>query len=176
MKRTRVVVDATVLIVLAKLRRLGLLKTLYGNILIGPVVKTEVVDEGRRIRAAGVELVEQAINEGWLVVVRPNRAEQALSRRLSRVTRLDDGESEAIALSHHRQLLLVVDDKEARHTAGMLGIQYLGTAGVLLQAYRKRHLTIAELEDAVHDLTRVLWLSPEVVTSILRAARQEERR
>jgi predicted nucleic acid-binding protein len=176
MRPSSVVVDATVLIVLAKIRRLDVLRALYGKALIGPVVKAEVVDAGRRIRASGVELVEQAISDGWVRVVLPTKAEQALSRRLGRVTHLDEGESEAIVLSQHRRLTLVVDDKEARHTARMLGIHYLGTAGVLLHAYRKGHLTINELEDAVHDLTKVLWLSPEVVASILKEAHREAKR
>jgi predicted nucleic acid-binding protein len=39
----RVVVDASVLIVLAKLRRIHLLRVVYGAILLGPVVHHEVV-------------------------------------------------------------------------------------------------------------------------------------
>jgi hypothetical protein len=54
--------------------------------------------------------------------------------------------------------------------ASALGITYLGTAGVLLQAFRQKHLTLEEFEDAVGDLTRVLWLSPTVVATILKRA------
>lgn len=53
-----VVVDASVLIVLAKLRRIQLLRTVYGTVLLGPVVHREVVVEGRRLHARGVEQVE----------------------------------------------------------------------------------------------------------------------
>lgn len=169
-----IVVDASVLIVLAKIRRLHLIRTVYRQVIIGPVVHREVVVEGNRVHARGVEQVEQALADGWLRVVRPSTAERTLSQRLLRTTRLDAGEAEALALARRRKLLAILDDKEARHTAVALGVAYLGTAGVLLEAYQRRHLTLAELEDAVQDLTTVLWLSPVVVAAILKRAREEE--
>ena len=168
----RVVVDSSVLIVLAKLRRLQLLRAVYGAVLLGPVVYHEVVAQGQRLHARGVEQVEQAIEASWLQVVRPSAGEQKLTVRLLRTTRLDDGEAEALAVASRRKLLLVVDDKEARHVAEALGIEYIGTAGMLLEAYLRKHLTIDGLEDAMTDLTRVLWLSPSVVTAILKRARE----
>jgi predicted nucleic acid-binding protein len=168
----RVVVDASVLIVLAKLRCIHLLRAVYGTILLGPVVHHEVVTQGQRLRARGVEQVEQALEESWLQVVRPTTGEQKLTVRLLRTTRLDDGEAEALALASRRKLLLVADDKEARHVAEALGIAYVGTAGVLLEAYLRQHLTLAGLEDVLTDLTKVLWLSPTVVAAVLKKARE----
>jgi predicted nucleic acid-binding protein len=43
-----------VLIALAKMRRLDLLHSVYGDVLIGPHVKAETVDAGKRILAPGV--------------------------------------------------------------------------------------------------------------------------
>jgi hypothetical protein len=34
-------------------------------------------------------------------------------------------------------------------------------------------LSLGEFEDAIGDLTRVLWLSPTVVAAILKVAREE---
>ncbi len=39
-----IVADASVLIALAKMRRLDLLREVYGDVLIGPVVKAETLD------------------------------------------------------------------------------------------------------------------------------------
>jgi uncharacterized protein len=166
-----VVLDASVLITLAKIRPIHLIKLLYGHGVIGPVVQHEVVDEGKRIGAPGVQFVEQALQEEWLAVERPKS--QRLTERLGRTSRLHAGEIEAISIAREHKALLIVDDKEARHVADALGITYVGTAGLLLQAYRHKHLTHEEFEDAVADLTRVLWLSPTVVASILRKAREE---
>jgi uncharacterized protein len=165
------VLDASVLIALAKIRHIHLIKLVYGRGLIGPVVKHEVVDEGKRIGAPGVQLVEQAMQEQWIVAVHPRN--QRLIERLARTTRLHAGEIEAISIAHQHKALVIIDDKEARHVADALGITYIGTAGLLLQAYRKKHLTIEEFEEAVTALTRVLWLSPTVVASILKKAREK---
>jgi len=166
-----VIVDASVLVTLAKIRRFHLIKDLYGQGIIGPVVQHEVVAEGKRIGAPGVQLVEQALQEEWLVVTRPGS--QRLTERLTRTTALHRGEIEAISIARERKALLIVDDKEARHVADALGITYIGTAGLLLHAYQNKHLALEEFEEAIAALTRVLWLSPTVVASILKKAREE---
>jgi predicted nucleic acid-binding protein len=168
------VLDASVLITLAKICRVTLLKDLYGRAVIGPIVKKEVVDEGKRLAAPGVQYVEQALQDGWLAIATIGRSERDLQERLAKTTTLHLGEVEAISIAKKRDITIVVDDKEARSVANALGIQYLGTAGVLLHAYRQKHLALGEFEDAIGDLTGVLWLSPTVVAAIMRLAREEQ--
>jgi predicted nucleic acid-binding protein len=169
-----VVADASVLIILAKIQRIHLLRVLYGRVLIGPILKVEAIDEGKRVGAPGVQHVEQSLQDDWLAVERLGLAERQISRRLKRTTNLDNGEIEAIAMASHRGLMVILDDKEARTVAHALGLRYLGTAGVILEAYRQKHLSLNELEDAVSDMTEVMWLSPEVVVAILKKAREEQ--
>ena len=164
--------DASPLIVLAKLRRLKLLNELYGKVLIGPLVRAETIDAGQVIRALGVEELENALENGWLEVIRPTTRERDMMEALVRRSRLDRGEAESIALASARDLRLIVDDKAGRGAAGNAGVQHLGTAGVLLEAYLRGHLDMRELEVVLRDLTRVLWLSPSVVVEILRLARE----
>src|SRR5207253_1752188 len=102
---SRAVVDASVLIVLAKVRRLHLLHDVYSSVVLGPVVFSEAVVEGRRLHAPGIEQIEQALESSWLQVVRSTPAEQKLAARFARTTRLDAGESEALALASRRKLL-----------------------------------------------------------------------
>ena len=59
-----IVADASPLIVLAKLKRLGLLNGLYEEMLIGPVIKSETIDSGKAIHAPGVEQLEAALEAG----------------------------------------------------------------------------------------------------------------
>ena len=89
--------------------------------------------------------------------------------------RLDPGESEAIALTSVRGLQLIVDDKEARSVAAGSGVEHLGTAGVLLEAYLLRNLDLGELEVMLRNLSQILWLFPAVVTEILRLAREAKK-
>lgn len=170
-----VVADASVLIVLAKMQRLRLLQRVYGPVTIGPVVKTEVLDQGKAVSAIGVEQIDQPLTARWIRVVSLTARERQFMRRLQRGTRLGEGEAEALALAQGRGWLLLVDDKEARAVAATLGIAYLGTAGVLLEAFFHKHLALEEFEEAVEALCRVLWISPAVVAEILRRAREAKK-
>jgi predicted nucleic acid-binding protein len=115
--------------------------------------------------------VKAALEERWLRELRLTAREKALAQQHLRGTRLGDGEAEAIALARSRNLVVVLDDKEARDLAKTAGLRYVGTAGVLLAAFTAGHLTYDRLEEAVVALAQVLWLSPGVVAEILRTAR-----
>jgi predicted nucleic acid-binding protein len=170
-----VIADASVLITLAKTRRIGLLKTLYGEVIIGPVVRAEVVDRGRELKAPEVRLVEKAIRESWLKEVLLTPREKNLARRLLRDTNLDQGEVECLALAHFRKLTALIDDKEARMIAESMGLKRLGTVGILLEALSKGYMTYSELEEGIRDLGKVMWLAPDVVAEVLRIAREVEK-
>jgi hypothetical protein len=45
--------------------------------------------------------------------------------------------------------MVILDDRAARSFAEVMGVTFLGTAGMLFQAFVRKHLTLAELEDAV---------------------------
>ena len=90
-----IVADASPLIVLAKLQRLELLNDLYGEVLLGPTVKAETIDAGEAVRTLGVEQLEVALEDGWLQTVHLTAEERGLMQRLSRRSRLDQGEAEA---------------------------------------------------------------------------------
>ena len=170
-----IVADASPLIVLAKLQHLGLLNDLFGEVLMGSVVKAETIDAGRAVHAAGVEQLEVAMEDGWLQTVRLTVEERDLMQRLTERSRLDQGEAEAISLASVRGLRLIVDDKEARSVAAASGVEHLGTAGALLEAYLRQHLDLGELEVMLRNLGQILWLSPAVVAEILRLAREAKR-
>ena len=170
-----IVADASPLIVLAKLQRLGLLNDLYGEVLIGPVVKAETIDTGQTVRAQGVEQLGAALAAGWLHTVYVTAQERDLMQRLTRRSRLDQGEAEAIVLASVRDLRLIVDDKEARNVAAVAGVEYVGTAGALLEAHLRQCLDLGELEATLRDLSQILWISPAVVAEVLRLAREANR-
>ena len=167
--------DASTLIALAKMQRLAMLRDVYKKLTIGPVVKREVIDAGRAISAPGVEQVEEALEEGWLLVTSLNSRERKTMGRILRNTRLDEGEAECIALAQPRREVLIVDDKEARALAAAMNLEYLGTAAVFLRAFLEHRLKMRDLEDAIDELSRTIWLSPAVVADILKKAREAEK-
>ena len=170
-----VVADASVLIALAKTGRIGLLRELYGEVAVGPRVREEVIEGGREIQAPEVSMIEAAFQGKWMREVAPAASERVLSRRILKGSRLHEGEAEAIALASFRKLMVLLDDKEARIVAQSMAVEFMGTAGILLEAFLRRALDFGGLEDALEDLTQVIWLSPSVVTEILRRARGARR-
>jgi predicted nucleic acid-binding protein len=128
-----VISDASALIHLVNIGRLGLLKDFFGQIVVPSAVWKEVVDlgEGR----SGAEEIRQAGGSGWMTVEAPS--DNAFVRALSR--ELDDGEAEVIALAVERKAdLILVDETEARRVADLYGIPKTGIIGLLLKAKREK--------------------------------------
>jgi len=46
---------------------------------------------------------------------------------------------------------------------------------MLFHGFVRKHLTLAELEAAVEELSKTIWLAPVVVAEVLKKAREAER-
>ena len=172
-----IVADASVLIALAKMHRLDLLHSVYGDVLIGPEVKAETVDAGKRISARGVERIEKALDDGWLQVARLSSKEKRTAHSIVSKAGLglDAGEAESLALASSRKLMVILDDRAARSFAEVMAVTFIGTAGMLFHAFAKKYLTLAEFEDVVEALSQTIWLAPAIVANLLKKAREGER-
>ncbi|MBV9339341.1 MAG: hypothetical protein JO159_00440, partial [Acidobacteria bacterium] len=105
-----IIADASVVIALAKMRSLNLLNSVYRDVWIGPQVKAETVDAGKRISAPGVERIEKAIDDGWLKVTKLSSKERRIARSVVLKGGLDAGEAESLALASSRKLMVILDD------------------------------------------------------------------
>lgn len=166
-----VITDASVLIALSKMGRLGLLERLYGQALITPTVREETVAHGRRAFAPQVRLIEAGIEEGWIKETPLSADEKELAVKIVEDPRLHRGEAESIAVAKSRSIAVVLDDKEARILAGTMNIRHWGTAAVIFSACARGVISYEDLEIALRELGRVMWLSPDVITELLRRAR-----
>ena len=125
-----VIVDTTPLISLSLIRQLHLLQVLYGEVLIPPAVKAEVLAGGSR--AGAVEL-RTATYIRTVSLKDPQRA--------TLLSDLDRGEAEVIALGLEQQAdLLIIDEQLGRRHAQRLGLPLTGILGVLLKAKQLGHL------------------------------------
>ena len=167
-----VVSDASVLIALAKIGKLEMLRELFGKVWMSLTVKTEALDAGVRVGAIEVGNIRRAVDDGWLHVARLSTEEKKSAQRLTSTIDLDQGEAESIAIARSRHLLLIVDDKEARSAAKSLGLDYMGSAAVLFQAYAVGKISLDDFEKELGRLASVIWLSPSVVAELLRRARR----
>lgn len=153
-----VIADAGPLSALAKIKRLALLRRVFGSV----GVTTTVADELCLGSAApGTDELDRAIAAGWLMRLPP----PALKLPEHRI--LDVGEASCLAaVSAMPETLLLIDERLGRSEAQRLGIAYMGTAGVLCVAkelgYLKAVLPVLEemsvagyfLSDAVVDGAR----------------------
>lgn len=133
------------------------------------------MDKGKAIGAPEVAHVERALDDKWIRIAKLTAREKGLAQRLLNTTSLDGGEAESLALASSQKAMVLAHDKEARTMAGAMGIEHIGTAGVLLEAFVKGIIGYEELEKAVSQLSSVMWLSPGVVAEILRKAREVKR-
>ncbi len=126
----KAVSDSSVLIGLSSIGRLSILKSRFTHgVLVPDAVWREVVESGGD-RPGG-----QEVREAEWVQCKSVR-DQDYIKLLSR--ELDAGEAEAIVLARQEQAdVVLLDEKEARRVARRLGIQVLGTVGILIWARRK---------------------------------------
>ncbi len=123
-----IVSNSTPLIELSKIRRLELLRDVYGSLVIPKAVYTEVVINGEG--KPGAAEVKEA---PWIYphAVTHRSKVQSLYARPS----LDLGECEAIVLAEEISAAQVIlDDRVAREVAVSRGLPVIGTFGVLLVA------------------------------------------
>lgn len=169
-----IVADSTLLIGMVRIGRMDLLKKLYRRVLVPPSVREEVVVEGKRLHKAGAEEIEKAIESGWVKVVALARSQVNKAEAYMASGGIGRGEAEAIALARGRGLPVIVDDRHARSLADTLGLEFVGTAAVLLEAHWRGFLSKREFAESLRELSKVTWLSPEVVAELLRLAEEEK--
>lgn len=125
--------DASPLNVLIRAGHVELLPRLFGEILTPPAVVAELS------RPAMPEVVRLFISTPppWLRVLPPSVVDHTL--------RLGLGEREAISLARERQMLLLVDDRDARRAASKMGVRLVGTVGILEQAARLNLISLPDV-------------------------------
>jgi predicted nucleic acid-binding protein len=144
-----VVADASPLIAFAQIGQLPLLQVLFTTLLVPPAV--------------GREIAPSVPSQPWIAERQPT---QPLAPHVLQAG-LGAGESEAISLALElRADRLIVDEKAARHLAEALGLNVIGTLGVLLAAKRKGLIpAVRPLVEAL--LANSFWISPQLVERAL---------
>ena len=171
----KVVSNAGPLIAFAKLGRPDLLKRLYGVVLIPPEVYQGVVVNGLRLGAPDADVVQFLIQQGQIQVlpIKLNIDDPLLSFGI------DTGEAQAIALAHQENAdWVLIDNAHARRAARSANIPCKGTVGILIEAFRKGILTLADFELLIHEIKHqpTLWISEQLCDEALVQIRRESTR
>lgn len=122
-----VVSNTTPLIGLASIQKFSLLQQIFGKIYIAQAVYDEAVVSGREFGGAKQEVS----TANWIetVKVKDRLAVEVL------LDELDLGEAETIVLAIEMNAdWVLMDEKKGRRKLNQLGIQKIGTVGILLKA------------------------------------------
>jgi len=152
-----VVSNSSVIIAFARICRLDLLERLFKRILVPEAVWKEITIEGKPGR-------EKILRARFIHV------EKASDRRLVAFLEefVDEGEAEAIVLALELNAeLLLVDERDARSLAKKLGLQVMGTLGVL--ALAKYRGLVREVKPIIDKLVGSgFWISSRILKEFLR--------
>lgn len=161
-----IVSDATPLIYLAKAGRIGLLRTVFGRVIIPEEVKVEGVDRGKQLGEADAYIVEKAINDGWIKVLSVEPLETPI--------RLEPGEAAVLSLAKKLGLKeVLVDEVSGRVAARLLDLTPRGTIFVLLRALEKKEMNLDEFLRVLNQMIdEGFRLREEVYIEAVRIARR----
>ncbi|HEX8267744.1 MAG TPA: DUF3368 domain-containing protein [Pyrinomonadaceae bacterium] len=152
MQIEKVVVNASPLILLFKSGLEDLLPQLFSTIIVPEAVWDEI------LRGGDIAAQKLLDNEAtWITRITIQIPPEIL------VWNLGDGESEVLSWAFaNRNFRAVIDDKAARNCAKTIGIETLGTGGMLVLA--KRRGLIDSVGEALDKLQAVgLYVSDEII-------------
>ncbi len=161
-KEVLVVSNSSVIIALVRICRLDLLEKLFGKVIVPEAVWKEATVEGKpgyeKIVRAGFLHVERARNMGLVALLEEF---------------IDTGEAEAIVLALELKAdLLLVDDRDARNLAKKLGLQLMGTLGVI--ALAKYRGLIPKAKPIINQLIESgFWISRRVLEEFLKELNEQ---
>jgi predicted nucleic acid-binding protein len=156
------VADIGPLIALARLDLLWLPERLERQVQIPASVGTEVT---RAPRGGDLPRLQAARETGWLAVV---PAPQVLDPRLASAA-MHDGELAAMGVALQLGAPVLMDELRGRAVASRLGLDVVGTLGLLLRARESGH--VGPMRPLIDALQRGgYYLSPRLVQQVLATA------
>ncbi len=119
------VVDASSLIILARVEELENLHKIYGTTAVPPAVYDEVVVAGEQLGKNDAWLVKAALEKGWLSKIELSQTEEQIVQSLRQQYRvLGLGERQALACAEARRWLVLIEEHKARVVARTRGVNY----------------------------------------------------
>ncbi len=138
-----VVSDTTPIISLIKINRLDILKRMFGEVHIPEAVFEELTSN-----VLFKEEIQTVVECEYIKKMSVDNAKSV--DLLRRSTNLDVGESEAIVLADSlKNSILLIDEAKGRKIAKTMGLNIMGTIGILLVAYEDGLLDKGSIEECI---------------------------
>ena len=159
-----IIVNSTPLISLALVGQLNLFPKIFGDIYLPRAVYDEVIVNGKG-KAGHTQLL--AID--WFQIVSPVN----IPLKQSIMLQLDEGEAEVITIAKDKNISLVcIDEFSGRQYASLLGLDVIGTLGILLIAKKRGYITaIKPLCDRLQRSNR--FISHTLYDEVLKKAGEQ---
>lgn len=168
-----VLCDSGPLMALAKVRRLRLLLDLWGIVHVTEEVYQEAVVSGHALGAPDALAIRLFWKQHKLPVIAVS--DNVLNAYQPAIT-LDPGErstfAHALTLT---DVLVLVDDEDARTEARRIGLAVRGTIGILVEAKRRALITLPEIELLFNEISARpdIWISSNLCARVLKSLRSE---
>jgi predicted nucleic acid-binding protein len=161
------VFDATPLIYLATVDRLGLVEHLETSCVIPDRVYEEVVDTGLEEGYADARRIERQVDAGRFEVVSVEAT--PLSSRLQGNSNLSDADVAVLACADAHDGVAVMDETYGRDVAAAEGITTRGTAFLVLQCTKQGAISGDDARTIIDTMIDEGWYcAPDVYTKIVR--------
>jgi len=142
----KVLIDASSLIALAKTGSLDLIKDVFGRVFITKEIEKEVTSG----TLADATVLKEKIKD-WIEVVESPRSKEYYAK----LKGLDEGECSILGYAkENKEVLLILDEVEARAVAEGEGFTYTGTLGLVVYACEKRIISKARATEIIKKLSR----------------------
>ena len=162
--------DASPLIWLSKIGKTGLLKQLFGEVIIPQEVYREAVEKGLEEGVSNALVIRESIDQGLIRVSRLSEREVELSQRMmEHASEVHLGEAQAIILARGMGALLLMDESSGRAFAETWGLRVRGTLYIILTALREGLLGKGEAREAMLELVeKGFRVEPKLLARMLR--------
>ena len=159
------IIDASPLIILAKINKLEILKKTYESVEIASSVYQEVVVNGLKINSRDAHIVKEQIESKNIKVLDLSSEFIKKAKKIESVYGIDTGEAETIALALKlNKKEVIIDEISAREAAKALGIKPIGTLRVLLIAYKNNLISKIDIKKLINEMENSKYrLSPKVL-------------
>lgn len=158
-----IVSDATALIVLAKLSRIELLKSLFTSVIIPHHVKEEIIQK------SDYDLT--VWDDPFFIVYSATDTSLLASLELF----LDKGESEAITLAKELSLPLLIDEKKGRKIAQTMHIDVIGLVGIIVALHRRNIISSQEAITLIDEAQKIGFrLSDKLYNDLIQLVKEKK--
>ncbi len=156
-----IVSNASPLIHLTRIGKIGYLLALHNKIIIPEAVFSEVIEGGMLAGYADANYLKTLFIESKIEKRTIKKEDAALKAYLH------SGEYEAIILAQELQAPLIIDERKGRRIVEEKGILYYSTAGLILELLEKRIIGFIDFRDNLAKLGSGGWISSDVLNFFL---------